>query len=184
MVDKDYAWANTLEAYYAMTEANIAGKDYNSIDNYFACIGKPLTSVSAINVGGKPALHDEGAISVYSEPHIMWFGDKHLVISCYTDFVMQMCIRDRHAGGSANNTHIGFEICEDGLTDYTYFQKVYREAVELCAYLCKEYGLTEQNIICHSEGYKQGVASNHGDVTVSYTHLPWSPGYMPWVRMG
>ncbi|ODM25504.1 amidase [Clostridium sp. Bc-iso-3] len=72
--------------------------------------------------------------------------------------------RGWHAGGRANNTHIGFEICEDGLTDYTYFQKVYREAVELCAYLCKEYGLTEQNIICHSEGYKQGVASNHGDV--------------------
>lgn len=72
--------------------------------------------------------------------------------------------RGWHAGGSANNTHIGFEICEDGLTDYTYFQKVYREAVELCAYLCKEYGLTEQNIICHSEGYKQGIASNHGDV--------------------
>ena len=72
--------------------------------------------------------------------------------------------RGWHAGGSANNTHIGFEICEDGLTDYTYFQKVYREAVQLCAYLCKEYGLTEQNIICHSEGYKQGVASNHGDV--------------------
>lgn len=72
--------------------------------------------------------------------------------------------RGWHAGGSANNTHIGFEICEDGLTDYTYFQKVYREAVELCAYLCKEYGLTEQNIICHSEGYKQDIASNHGDV--------------------
>ena len=72
--------------------------------------------------------------------------------------------RGWHAGGSANNTHIGFEICEDGLTDYTYFQKVYREAAHLCAYLCKEYGLTEQNIICHSEGYKQGVASNHGDV--------------------
>ena len=72
--------------------------------------------------------------------------------------------RGWHAGGSANNTHIGFEICEDGLTDYAYFKKVYREAVELCAYLCKEYGLTEQNIICHSEGYKQGVASNHGDV--------------------
>ena len=72
--------------------------------------------------------------------------------------------RGWHAGGSANNTHIGFEICEDGLTDGTYFKKVYQEAVELCAYLCKMYGLTEQNIICHSEGYKQGVASNHGDV--------------------
>jgi len=72
--------------------------------------------------------------------------------------------RGWHAGGSANNTHIGFEICEDGLTDATYFKKVYQEAVELCAYLCKEFGLTEKNIICHSEGYRQGVASNHGDV--------------------
>lgn len=69
-----------------------------------------------------------------------------------------------HAGGSANNTHIGFEICEDGLNDVTYFNAVYKEAVELCAYLCKEYGLTEKNIICHSEGYKKGIASNHGDV--------------------
>lgn len=72
--------------------------------------------------------------------------------------------RGWHAGGSANDTHIGFEICEDGLTDKTYFDKVYKEAVELCAYLCKQYGLTEQNIICHSEGYKKGIASNHGDV--------------------
>ena len=72
--------------------------------------------------------------------------------------------RGWHAGGSANNTHIGFEICEDGLTDPTYFKAVYNEAVELCAYLCKQYGLTEKDIICHSEGYKKGIASNHGDV--------------------
>jgi len=72
--------------------------------------------------------------------------------------------RGWHSGGSANDTHIGFEICEDGLSDSTYFNKVYREAVELCVYLCKLYGLTEKNIICHSEGYKLGIASNHGDV--------------------
>ena len=72
--------------------------------------------------------------------------------------------RGWHAGGSANNTHIGFEICEDGLTDASYFEKVYREAVELCAYLCKAYGLNETDIICHSEGYRKGIASNHGDV--------------------
>ena len=72
--------------------------------------------------------------------------------------------RGWHAGGSANNTHIGFEICEDGLADSTYFKKVYQEAVELCAYLCKQFGLTEKYIICHSEGYKRGIASNHGDV--------------------
>ena len=72
--------------------------------------------------------------------------------------------RGWHAGGSANNTHISFEICEDGLADGTYFKKVYQEAIELCAYLCKLYGLTEKDIICHSEGYKRGIASNHGDV--------------------
>ncbi len=72
--------------------------------------------------------------------------------------------RGWHAGGTANNTHIGFEICEDGLSDSTYFNKVYREAVELCVYLCKQYNLTEKDIICHSEGYKLGIASNHSDV--------------------
>lgn len=77
--------------------------------------------------------------------------------------------RGWHAGGTANNTHIGFEICEDGLSDSTYFNKVYREAVELCVFLCREFGLTEKDIICHSEGYKQGIASNHGDV------LHWFP---------
>src|SRR5574344_1233896 len=73
-------------------------------------------------------------------------------------------MRGWHGGGSSNNTHIGFEICEDGLTDPAYFSAVYKEAVDLCVYLCKLYGLTEKNIICHCEGYKQGIASNHGDV--------------------
>jgi N-acetylmuramoyl-L-alanine amidase len=72
--------------------------------------------------------------------------------------------RGWHAGGDANNTHIGFEICEDGLTDATYFSAVYKEAVELCVHLCKLYGLSEKDILCHSEGYKQGIASNHADV--------------------
>lgn len=72
--------------------------------------------------------------------------------------------RGWHGGGSANDTHVGFEICEDGLTDASYFKKVYAEAVELCVYLCKMFNLTEKDIICHSEGYKQGIASNHADV--------------------
>lgn len=72
--------------------------------------------------------------------------------------------RGWHAGGTANNSHIGFEICEDGLTDASYFNAVYKEAVELCVYLCKLYGFNEKDIICHSEGYKLGIASNHADV--------------------
>lgn len=70
--------------------------------------------------------------------------------------------------GQANKMgYIGFEICEDGLTDRTYFNKVYKEAVELTAYLCKQYKLdplADGVVICHSEGAKRGIASNHGDV--------------------
>ena len=79
--------------------------------------------------------------------------------------------RGWHAGGSANNTHIGFEICEDGLTNESYFRAVFKEAAELCAFLCKKYDLTEKDIICHSEGYKLGIASNHGDV------MHWFPKF-------
>lgn len=72
--------------------------------------------------------------------------------------------RGWHAGGKANDTHIGVEICEDNLQDGEYFAAAYTEAVELFVYLCKLYGLTEKDIIDHSEGHKLGVASNHGDV--------------------
>lgn len=77
-----------------------------------------------------------------------------------------------HAGGSANATHIGFEICEDALVNRDYFQATYREAVELCAMLCLRYKLdplADGVIICHAEGARRGVASNHGDV------LHWWP---------
>ncbi len=68
--------------------------------------------------------------------------------------------------GSVNDTHIGFEICEDGLTDKAYFNAVYKEATELCAYLCKVYKLdplADGVIIGHFEGHRRGIASNHGD---------------------
>ena len=69
-----------------------------------------------------------------------------------------------HSGGAANNTHIGFEICEDGLDDKDYFAAVYKEAVKLCVYLCRKFDLNAKDIIDHSEGYKLGIAGNHADV--------------------
>lgn len=69
--------------------------------------------------------------------------------------------------GNANRMgYIGFEICEDGLTDPAYFNAVYKEAVELCAMLCKQYNIKPEKpaLICHSEGHALGIASNHGDV--------------------
>ena len=77
--------------------------------------------------------------------------------------------------GSCNNGWIQFEICEDSLTDATYFNKVYKEACELTAYLCKMYNLDPNGtatlkgvevpvILCHADSHKLGLGSNHGDV--------------------
>jgi len=76
-------------------------------------------------------------------------------------------MRGWHAGGIANDTHIGFEICEDGLIDRAYFDSVYKEAMEFCAFLCKQFSLDPMKdgvVICHSEGAARGIASNHADV--------------------
>lgn len=72
-----------------------------------------------------------------------------------------------HSGGNANNSYIGFEICEGNLDDKAYFQAVYKEAVEFSAYLCKQFGLNPlagNTIIDHSTGAKLGIASGHADV--------------------
>lgn len=89
--------------------------------------------------------------------------------------------RGWHAGGYANNTHIGVEMCEPDCIKYTsgasftcsdpvrakeMVQRTYKSAVELFAFLCKEYSLDpmkEGVIIGHREGHAMGWASNHGD---------------------
>lgn len=91
--------------------------------------------------------------------------------------------RGWHAGKSGNNTHIGVEMCEPSTIKYTgsgsawkdldakntkaTVLRTYASAVELFAYLCKEYKLNPLGdgvIVSHSEGYKRGIATNHGDV--------------------
>lgn len=77
--------------------------------------------------------------------------------------------------GSCNTGWIQFEICEDALSDKNYFNTVYKEAVELTAYLCTLYGLNPKGttvlngvtvpvILCHADSHKLGLGSNHGDV--------------------
>lgn len=106
--------------------------------------------------------------------------------------------RGWHSGkgtkGSANNTHIGVEMCEPAYIKYTSgsaftvtdkakaqecVKRTYKSAVELFAYLCKKYKLNPLKdgvIISHKEGCTRGIASNHGDpehlwkgVGLSYT---------------
>ncbi len=88
------------------------------------------------------------------------FLDNKIVMQC-----LPWNHRGWHAGGKANDTHIGFEICEPkDLKDRAYFEAIWQTSIDLCVKLCKQYNLTEKDIICHSEGYKKGIASNHADV--------------------
>lgn len=77
--------------------------------------------------------------------------------------------------GSCNNGWIQFEICEDSLNDKTYFEAVYKEAIELTAYLCKMYNLNPKGYVkvsgvaipiltCHADAHKLGFGSNHSDI--------------------
>lgn len=58
---------------------------------------------------------------------------------------------------------IQFEICEDDLSDKTYFNAAFREAIEFCAYLCKQYSIPIERISSHAEAHNEGYGSNHGD---------------------
>ncbi|MBQ9702954.1 MAG: SPOR domain-containing protein [Clostridia bacterium] len=97
--------------------------------------------------------------------------------------------RGWHGGGSSNNTHIGVEMCEPACIKYTggstftcsdtatakaAVKRTYEAAVELFAFLCKQYKLdplADGVIISHKEGHKRGIASNHGDPEHLWTQL-------------
>lgn len=77
--------------------------------------------------------------------------------------------------GSCNDGWIQFEICEDSLADKKYFSKIYIEACELTAYLCKTFGINPNGtilhngvkvptILCHQDSYKLCLGSNHKDI--------------------
>ncbi|MBR4889267.1 MAG: N-acetylmuramoyl-L-alanine amidase [Clostridia bacterium] len=90
--------------------------------------------------------------------------------------------RGWHAGGSANDTHIGIEMCEPDTIRYTsgstwveladgsntaeVAERTYKAAVELFARLCSAFGLDPLEdgvILSHREGGQRGIASGHGD---------------------
>lgn len=77
--------------------------------------------------------------------------------------------------GSCNDGWIQFEICEADLNNKDYFNKIYKEACEITAYLCKKYnidpkgtalhnGIRVPTILCHQDSYKLGLGSNHKDI--------------------
>lgn len=86
-----------------------------------------------------------------------------------------------HGGGTSNNSHIGVEMCEPNSIVYTrnalFVDKdpertkatvfrTYQSAVSLFSMLCRKYQLDPRQdgvVISHREGYRRGIATNHGD---------------------
>lgn len=108
--------------------------------------------------------------------------------------------KGRHCGRhpiskkTANDTHIGIEMCEPAQIKYkdggiielapfadteavgNILTKTYNSAVELCAKLCSDFGLDpNSDIISHTEGYEKGIASNKSNPE----HL-WTRFEMPY----
>ena len=86
--------------------------------------------------------------------------------------------RGWHAGGTANNTHIGVEMVEppghryvgntlvgyDPVRNAAFFKSVYERTIALAVVLARMYNFNHQNIISHNEGGKQGIAAHSQDV--------------------
>lgn len=64
--------------------------------------------------------------------------------------------------GSYNSSHIQFEICED-TSDAVYTKKAFYAAAELCAHLCKAFGIPVSKIVSHNEAGRTGYGSTHVD---------------------
>lgn len=116
----------------------------------------------------------------------------HAFIDANTGAVYQ-CLpwnfRAWHVGGSANNTHVGVEMCEPSAIKYTTGAKftitdkdkafkqcetAYKAAVELFAMLCKQYSLDPLKdgvILSHYECGKRGIGSGHVDPEHLWTGL-------------
>ena len=108
----------------------------------------------------------------------------HAFIDANTGAVYQCMpwnFRAWHVGGSANNTHVGVEMCEPSAIKYTTGAKftikdkekafrqcetAYKSAVELFAMLCNKYKLDPLKdgvILSHNECGKRGIGSGHVD---------------------
>ena len=97
-----------------------------------------------------------------------WIGkDKNGGVKCYQTLPFDYCCWGVGSGskGSYNYdpAYIQFEMCEDGLTDKAYCTAVYNKAVEVCAYLCKTYNISANNIVSHHEAGQKGYGSSHVD---------------------
>lgn len=141
-------------------------------------------------------LHSVGCSQPSAKVFINNWNNEHYNAACVHGFIdgitgtiyetLPYEVRGWHCGsgekGSANDTHIGIEMCEPSQIRYTQnsdkftvdskklsaakkvVERTYHAAVEYFAYLCDRFKLNPKtDIISHLEGAKMGIASAHSD---------------------
>jgi N-acetyl-anhydromuramyl-L-alanine amidase AmpD len=86
--------------------------------------------------------------------------------------------------GNANNTHLGFEICEPAKDTPENAADLYGKTLYLCVYLCRKFGIKPEKVQAHYELHALGLGSNHADVRHWWGKkgTPWEPYTMDRLR--
>ena len=150
-----------LRRYVGPDDGHLGHNPNDNHWNNFHPEGRVMGPHNWENNGGRCATCNGRAVCVHAFIGKLANGG----VACFQTLPWDM--RGWHSGGSANDTHIGIELCEDALTDREYFNQVYNEAVEVCAHLCKMFKLNplaDGALVDHVEGHRLGIASNHADV--------------------
>ena len=88
-------------------------------------------------------------------------------VKCYQILPFDICCWGVGSGWKGsynyNPAYIQFEMCEDGLDDYSYCKACYDKAVAVCAELAKKYGFSVDCIKSHHEAGQEGMGSQHVD---------------------
>ena len=138
---------------------------------------QPDDGLLGVNAYGNS--HNRPGVDVCASAYIGKQEDGTVAVYQTLPWDMRCWISGKGKNGNANRIgYIGFEICEDSLTDAVYFQQAVMEAaVNLTAHLCEIMGVRPNDVIArysegdalavmdHSELSARGLASGHADIT-------------------
>lgn len=101
-------------------------------------------------------------------PHAVIGKDKNGNVACVQILPYNICCWGCGSGSKGSYNYapafIQFEICEDNLSDKTYFEAAFDLAAQFCAELMNTYPTIKiENIVSHKEAAARGYASAHGD---------------------
>lgn len=118
-----------------------------------------------LNISGND--HNEPGGNVCASAYIGKLQDGTVAVYQALPWNYRCWLSGSGSNGNANRLgYIGFEICEDNLTNREYFDEaVMGKAVLLTAYLCREFEISVDNVRDHQELHGEGLASDHADIT-------------------